>query len=170
MDKKSGYETAFKLAIIKEHLDGGSITALALKWGLARSALRRWIDHYDQSGVEGLLRKPYQYHSLEFKYKVVESYLNEGLSLRECCSRFAIANESIILSWVRKYEQAGLDGLREQRGRPKLMKKDKAASKPGPPTRLEELEKENLYLKAENELLKKLAALTQAKEAQNKKR
>lgn len=170
MNSQKKYELAFKLKVIKEHKEGESITAIALRCGLSRSVLRRWIDHYDVSGSKGLLRKSYQYHTSEFKYKVVESYLKEGLSLRDCCSQFTIANESIVLSWVRKYELSGLDGLREQRGRPKLMKKDKAGKNSEPLTRLEELEKENLYLKAENELLKKLQALAQVKEAQKKKR
>ncbi len=39
-----------------------------------------------------------------------------------------------------------------------------------PLTRLEELEKENLYLRAENELLKKFEALAQEKETLQKKK
>ncbi len=50
------------------------------------------------------------------------------------------------------------------------MKKNNLSKKTQPLTRLEELEKENLYLKAENELLKKLEALAQARETQKKKR
>lgn len=170
MSKKKKYEITFKLKVVKEHLGGASLTALALKWGLSRSALRRWTDHYHASGNSGLLPKTYQYHSSAFKFKVVESYLNEGLSLRDCCLQYRIANQSIVLSWVRRYKLFGLEGLQEQRGRPKLMKKDKPFKKAQPLTRLEELEKENLYLKAENELLKKLEALAQAKETQKKKR
>jgi transposase len=51
------------------------------------------------------------------------------------------------------------------------MKEDKPSPKEAKPlTKLEELEKENLYLKAENELLKKLEALAQKRETPQKKR
>jgi len=51
------------------------------------------------------------------------------------------------------------------------MKKDKSAAKKAQPiTRLEELEKENLYLRAENDFLKKLDALTREKQTQQSKK
>lgn len=77
-----------------------------------------------------------------------------------------------MLGWLRKYELLGIEGLGERQGRPKAMEKNKKTSpkKSKPLTRLEELEKENLYLRAENELLKKLEALAQKKETPPNKR
>jgi len=169
MRKNRKHDPAFKLKVVKEYFAGESFTSLARKWGLSKSLVRRWKDHYSTSAEGGLLPKVKHYRSAEFKLKVVESY-NEGLSLRDCCSRYEIANESTVLSWVRRYECSGIEGLQEQRGRPKIMKKDKPLKKTEPLTRLEELEKENLYLKAENELLKKLKALAQQRETLKKKR
>ncbi|MGF7083078.1 transposase [Mucilaginibacter sp. UYCu711] len=168
MNKK--HDEIFKGKVVKEYLSGDSLTAVALKWGLSRSLLTRWVDRYNAFGDQGLLPKERLYQPAEFKLKVVERYLSGVLSLRDCCSEYGIATESIVLSWVNKYKLLGVHGLREQRGRPKLMKKDSPSKKTQPLTRLEELEKENLYLKAENELLKKLEALAQAKKAQKKKR
>jgi transposase len=170
MNKNKKHDATFKVEVVKEHLSGDSLTAVSLKWGLSRSLLTRWVDQYSASGSTGLLPKARVHHSQEFKLKVVEHYRSQELSLRDCCSHYGVANESIVLSWVRGYELSGLHGLREQRGRPKLMKKDNPSKQIQPLTRLEELEKENLYLKAENELLKKLEALTQAKETPKKKR
>ncbi len=168
MNKK--HDTDFKVKVIKEHLSGESLRAVALKWGLSRSLLTRWLDQYNAGGNQGLLPKVRLYQSAEFKLSVVESYRSGGLSLRDCCFEYGVANESVVLSWVKKYELLGIQALREQRGRPKVMKKDNASKETQPLTRLEELERENLYLKAENELLKKLQALAQAKETQKKKR
>jgi transposase len=50
------------------------------------------------------------------------------------------------------------------------MKENKAQKSSKPLTRLEELEQENLYLRAENELLKKLEALSQGKTTPQKKK
>ena len=170
MDKNRQHDSAFKLKAVKEHLSGESLTGVAFRYGLSRSLLTRWVDHYSARGSEGLLPKVRVYHSAEFKLSVVTHYKSQELSLRDCCSHYGIAHECIVLSWVKRYELSGVHGLREQRGRPRLMKKDKPLKKIQPLTKLEELEKENLYLRAENELLKKLEALTQAKEAQKKKR
>lgn len=170
MNKNRKHNAVFKLEAVKEHLSGESLTSVAMKHGLSRSLLTRWVDRYGAHGVEGLLPKRKEYHSAEFKLKVVTHYPSQALSLRDCCSHHGIAHEGTVLSWVRRYEASGIHGLREQRGRPKLMKKDKSSKNVHVPTRVEELEKENLYLKAENELLKKLEALAQAREAQKKKR
>lgn len=170
MNKNKKHEATFKLKVVKEVLQGCSVTGVASRWGLSKSLLTRWIDHYNSFGGKGLLPKPRQYHSQAHKFKVVESYRREGLSLRDCCSKYDIANESSVLSWVRKYEKSGQDGLREQRGRPKVMKENQPRKKTKPLTKLEELEQENLYLRAENELLKKLEALAQEKRTLKKKR
>ncbi|WP_157274974.1 transposase, partial [Pedobacter sp. Leaf194] len=42
MNKK--YDAAFKAEVVKEHLEGDSLTAVAFKWGLSRSLLTRWVD------------------------------------------------------------------------------------------------------------------------------
>ena len=172
MYKNKKHDTSFKLKLIRQHHRGSSIKELSRKWGISHSLLTRWVDHYNSSGIQGLLPRPHHFHTIDFKFGVVESYRKEGLSLRDCCLRYNIANESTVLGWLRKYELLGIEGLGERRGRPKAMEKNKKNSpkKRKPPTRLEELEKENLYLRAENELLKKLEALAQKKETPPNKR
>ncbi|WP_409012536.1 hypothetical protein [Dyadobacter sp. Leaf189] len=73
--------------------------------------------------------------------------------------------------WTKQYEQFGIDGFSTARGRPRSMKnKPKIIKTYGPLTRLEELENENLRLRAENDLLKKLDALIRQKEAAQKRK
>lgn len=171
MDKNRKHGAAFKLQLIQEHLRGEGTDSLAKKWGLSTSLVRRWVDHYSSSGNRGLLRQPNHCYSPEFKFSVVRSYREEGLSLRDCRLKYDLSSDSIILSWVKRYELSGLEGfMPKQRGRPQIMKKDIPPKNPKPLTRLEELEKENVYLRAENELLKKLEALTQQNKTPKKKR
>ncbi len=118
-----------------------------------------------ESGARGLLPRRYGFYTSELKLNVVSAYKNKGLSLRECCLYFDIPSQSTIVSWVRIYNELGVNGFSRQRGRPCVMKKAKPSTKKDVAAfRLEELEKENLYLKAENEYLKKLDALTQVKQ------
>lgn len=171
MTKNRKHGTEFKLQIIKDYQKGNSVTSLSKKWNISRSLITKWTDHYRLSGAKGLLAKRYDYYTTSFKLKVVKFSKNKGLSLRDCCLQFNIPTQSTLSSWISKYEQMGILGLREQKGRPSTMKKDKpAAKKDKPLTRLEELEKENLYLRAENDFLKKLDALTREKQTQQSKK
>lgn len=172
MAKHTKRSAEFKLQLVKEKLKGNSYTGLSKKWGVPVTQLMKWCDQYTSLGATGLLpRSSHQHYSQEFKVAVVERYHNKKLSLRDCCSFYNIPSQSTVTSWLRKYERLGVGGLQGQPGRPKSMKEDKPSQKKTKPlTRLEELEKENLYLKAENELLKKLEALTQKRETPQKKK
>jgi transposase len=171
MGKNRKHGAEFKLQIIKDNQQGNSIRFLSGKWNISTSLIRKWIDHHCSSGAKGLLPRRSVYYTKEFKLNVVKAYKNNALSLRDCCLQFNIPAQCTVSSWARKYEQLGLDGLSEQKGRPKTMNKDKpAAKKTKPLTRLEELEKDNLYLRAEIDFLKKLDALTQKKQTQQRKK
>lgn len=171
MGKNRKHGAEFRLQVIKDNLRGSSVTHLSKKWDISRSLIRKWIDHHVSYGTKGLLPKRDHYYTKEFKLNVVKAYKDKGLSLRDCCLQFKISSQSTVFTWARKYEQLGIDGLSEQRGRPKTMKKKKPAAKQTKPlTRIEELEKDNLYLRAENDFLKKLGALTQKKQTQQRKK
>lgn len=172
MAKNRKHSTEFRLQIVKSHQGGHSLRSLSKTWDISDSLIRKWIDHYNLSGETGLSAKRYLCYTKEFKLAVVKACKHKGLSLRECCLQFNIPSQSTVVSWSRKYEHLGLDGLRKQKGRPTSMKKDKPVSKKNaePLTRLEELEKENLYLRAEIDFLKKLDALTLEKQTQQKKK
>ena len=171
MAKNRRHGTEFRLQIIKDSQEGNSVTFLSKKWNISDSLIRKWLDHYRSSGAKGLLPKRYISYAKELKLNVIKAYKDKGLSLRDCCLQYNIPTQSTILLWIRKYEEVGLDGLSEQKGRPATMKKEKPSAKKNVPlTRLEELEKENLYLKAENDFLKKLDALTREKQTQQSKK
>lgn len=172
MTKNRKHTVDFKLQIIKDHRKGHSVGSLSREWDISTSLIRKWLDQHHYHGTTGLLPKSRVYHTKEFKLKVVKAYKDNGLSLRDCCLQFNIPARCTISSWVNRYDQQGLNGLNEQKGRPVTMNKDKPVSKKKtePLTRLEELERENLYLKAEIDFLKKLDALTQEKQTQQKKK
>lgn len=170
MVKYKKHKSDFKLRLVKDYQRGASIHGLSNQWGVSSSQIRKWIDQYNSLGPQGLSRKPYRKYTKEFKVTVVHAYLKKELSLRDCCLHFSIPSSGIVSSWVRIYEHLGEDGLNSrQRGR-KTMKGNNPKRPAKPLTRLEELEKENLYLREENELLKKLDALAQKKVTPQKKK
>ncbi|KAA6430957.1 helix-turn-helix domain-containing protein [Dyadobacter flavalbus] len=172
MGKNRKFSVEFRLTIVNAYLNGDSIKGLSRRFEITRSCIQKWVGHYKQGGGSSLLPQYGRDYSTEFKQQVVYAYQKQGLSLNECCFKFRIPSVSTLHVWVRQYEQFGIDGFSRARGRPKSMKnKFKIIKTYGPLTRLEELENENLRLRAENDLLKKLDALIREKEvAQKKKR
>lgn len=166
------YSAEFRLKLVNEYLAGRSKKGLAELYGVPRTLLRRWISYYESLGSLGLVAKKTNSYPVALKVSAIESYRNKSLSLKECCIRFNIPSDSTLLGWLRKYEQFGVEGLHPRPKGRKPMKEDgkPLSKKEKPLTRLQELERENLYLRAENEVLKKLGALTQRKEVQKKKR
>lgn len=162
----------FRLGLIQESLDGTPVKRLAKQNGISDSLLRKWIDAYRISGSQGLLSRYGRHYSANFKHMAVRTCLDEGLSLRDCCLHYQIPSQGTLSSWISQFKRLGQDCfIIKARGRPRSMKnKTKISKTYGPSTRLEELENENLRLRAENELLKKLDALIRQKEAAQKKK
>ncbi len=165
MGRSNKYSYGFKLlcveAVVREHR---SVKSVAMERGFQKSNLRLWIGFYQKYGSSGLLpRARCQHYDAAFKLRVIEAIDKELLSLCSACVRFNISSESVIIQWRRAYESKGLAGLLSQKkGRPTKMKqpiKRKPRKSARPLTREEELLAENEYLRAENELLKKLHAL-----------
>lgn len=100
---------------------------------------------------------------------MLKAISTEFISQREACIRFDIPAQSTVLNWQRDYEKSGILGLENKpKGRPKKMSdyKRKKRKSDKPLTREEELLLENERLRAENDFLKKLDALTLKKNKQ----
>ncbi|MBA4851547.1 transposase [Emticicia sp. BO119] len=166
MSKRNKYNYEFRLQcvelVLKEHR---SIISVATEKGFNPSNLRLWIMFYKQYGQSGLQQRTKQCYEVSFKLKVLETINKECLSLLTACVRFNIPTESVIIGWQREYESKGLSGLLAQpKGGSKKMQhpiKRKSRKSSAPLTDYQKLLLENERLKAENELLKKLQALTQ---------
>lgn len=81
-------------------------------------------------------------------------------------------SNGILHNWLSKFKQNGYNVVEKKKGRKpksmtKLKKNDKELSEK---EKIKKLEEENLYLKAENEYLKKLRALVQERELKEKKK
>jgi transposase len=155
------------LAVLKGN---SSLKAVAKANGVEHSNLQLWLGFYEHYGKTGLKPRVNRQYELTFKLEVLAAIDKELLSLRSACVRFNIPSESVIISWQKAYKLNGQFGLiPKPKGRSKKMKlpiKRKPRKSAKPLTREEELLLENEYLKAENELLKKLQALVQTNKKQ----
>ena len=170
------YDEIFKRSVVQDYLaGGGGYKGLASKYGVTSGQIRNWVGFYRLNGDKGLTKK-FSHYSAEFKLRVLEHMWREELSFTQTIHLFDLRGGSgVVSSWQRKYYQGGITALAPKpRGRPKQMKSLeplKPIEKPTEAKTLQELQRENEYLRAEVAYLKKLDALVRAKkQAAQKKR
>ena len=159
------YNFLFKQQVIEFYLQNGKNRSLTRKhFQLAEQTLNRWIKQFNHNWINELeVRGEKQTYSLEFKLSLVQAVKQGKCSAEVACLHFGIANSGVVSQWLQAFEKQGINGLMPKpKGRPTMKPKyPKMPSKPK--TREEELELENLRLRAESAILKKLQELNQQK-------
>ena len=168
------YDEEFKQEVVQRYLSGSAgIQAIARQYDLNPSVARRWIASYRQHGMAGL-RKKHSHYSAQFKHEVLQRMWREELSYSQVVALFDLrGGPGVVSVWERQYHEGGLAGLEPKpRGRPKKMTVPESPKPPQSDETLEELRKQNEYLRAEVAYLKKLNALVRARRqaAQNKRK
>lgn len=152
------YSKEEKIAAIKAIEAGESIIRISQKLEMDKSELKWIVRCYREHGEKGLIRHTNNW-TAEQKNEILKYMHENQLSYTETGVRLGIRH-STILQWERRYLENGINGLEDKKkGRKPRTPKTKL-----PKTRLEELEEENLYLRIENEYLKKLNALVAERE------
>ena len=174
------YTKEFKIQLVMEYLSGktGGLEIIAKKYNIPNSTLEHWLNKYKVGGFDNLDKKlKNDKYTSEFKISVIQYRQINNTSLRETAEHFNLSNESTVYRWEKNYQERGLSGLEDNRGRPKKdMKKTNENSKLNNP--ITETEREELIrLREENRLLKmkiiyekKLQALLLEEEAEARKR
>lgn len=150
-----------------------------------RSIVRHWVSVYRLKGEEGLRHGNNHYYSPEKKYQFIEPLLKGEIGIETQANIVGI-DHGTLSSWVNRYREKGMDGLKcSNRGRPcKNMEPEnqevQAPAEPIRPTEdepqtLEEALLENrrlkeklLYKEARELYLKKLDALVEERERQER--
>jgi len=172
MSRKRKYSDELRLQIVKEYLEGGNggYATLSAKYGIDQGPISHWIKTYENGGIDALINVPVAY-SGEFKIHVVEYMHQNSLSVRQTAAKFGIKSITTLSKWERIYYEEGKEALMEERrGRATKV----SGAKKGRPPKKDVNENEDLLaevqrLRMENEYLKKLIALTQERERQERK-
>ncbi|MFW3497424.1 transposase, partial [Aerococcus viridans] len=95
------YSLEFKLEIVKHYLGNyGGYLAVAKKYNIQESIVRRWVNSYQQFGIEGLKRSKNQTHyAVDFKLSAVKLYETTEMSYREVANSLGMNNPSLICNW-----------------------------------------------------------------------
>ena len=160
-----------KLAAVERYLNGKeSSRTVAADFGISHRYLLTLTNQYQKNGVEVFVRR-YTNYTKTFKLDVLNYMTEHGTSLHETAAIFNIAASTSIRNWQKQFETLGEDALQpKKKGRQSMKKQSTKQPKnnlvEGSP---EALQAEINRLRMENEYLKKLNALVQAKEVSPKK-
>jgi len=160
-----------KLDAVTRYQNGSeSVRKIAESIHAPKSVVLNWIKQYEYHGLSAF-EKSYTSYTTQFKMDVLKYMQEHGVSSNEAAVIFKISSPRLIRKWRIQFELGGLDALfSKQKGRPSMKKETK---KQGKQTlvegSIEALQARIMQLEMENEYLKKLNALVQAKEKSPKK-
>lgn len=155
-----------KLQAVARYLNGNeSYRTIGKSIGVDHKAIAKWVKQFEYNGVGAFIKSCTTY-TQKFKLDVLNYMTEFGTSTIETAAIFNIPAPSTIIVWKKQLETYGVDALQsKKKGRPSMKKDSNTQPKQ---TRVEgsteTLQARIKQLEMENEYLKKLNALVQAKE------
>ena len=160
------YSAELKMQAVQSYLNGeGGLDTICRKYGiLSNHQLRNWILWYnghrefkERSSAKGEIymtkgRKTTQEERAEIVAFCIEHNKDYGLTVET----YNVSYQQIY-AWVRKYEEGGVDKLKDNRGRTKPAEEMSEIEKLKAEMKI--LEAKNRQLEIENEFIKKLQEL-----------
>ena len=164
--KNKKYSVELKMQAVQSYQNGeGSLREICRKYGISdKHVLQDWIMWYnghreykERSSAKGEIymtkgRKTTQEERAEIVAFCIEHNYDYGLTVET----YKVSYQQIY-SWVRKYEEGGVDKLRDNRGRTKPVEEMTEVEKLKAEMKI--LEAKNRQLEIENEFIKKLQEL-----------
>ena len=166
-----------KIKIIGLKEKGISYRTIAKQFKVQDTTIENIWYRYEKHGIEGI-KHPVKNktYSAELKLEIINRVF-QGESKTRLAAEYNLPSAGTIVSWMKKYEELGYNGLEGKqgrpRGRPKIMTKQEKKNTPLTNEEREELirlRKEKEYLEMENEYLKKLDALVMERLKQQRKK
>lgn len=159
------YTYDFKLQCVQKYKNGEHVPMPEFSGGTKENFQKKvleWVALYELHGPEALAKKQFdRVWTVEEKLNLI-CKVEAGKSIKQTAVEAAI-NNGLLYSWIKKYREAGLDGLNCKRGRrrqaPMGKPKKKQELTKSEAEELALLRARNKFLEAENAYLKKLDAL-----------
>ncbi|WP_222702516.1 IS3 family transposase [Fusobacterium animalis] len=161
-----------KIEIFERRKMGETISSLAKAFNIRESNIKYLIALIKKYGYNILREDKNRVYSKDFKLQAINRILINHESINSVAIDIGLASNGILHNWLSKFKENGYNVVEKKKGRKtksmtKPKKNDKELSEK---EKIKKLEEENLYLKAENEYLKKLRALVQERELKEKKK
>ncbi|AOY77019.1 helix-turn-helix domain-containing protein [Clostridium formicaceticum] len=162
MTRNIGYSKELKIKAVEEYLAGnGSALDISMKYGLrSKKQLQNWIMKYNsheeikssEAGENRIMTKGRR-TTLEERIAIVGYCIENGTDYNGTSRKYQVSYQQV-RSWVIKFEESGIDGLLDRRG--KCKPEDQLTEVEKLKAQMQLLEAKNKRLEMENALLKKL--------------
>ena len=146
-----------KLSVVRDVLSGKGLKPTCRARHVDRHLVRDWLVSYEEYGEAGLSGCVRQRLSWEKKVELYLAHMKKGLTLRQLGRHYGIGRSGVI-SCIRQVRRCFAPGVKPFTVMARPRKRE-------PQTELERLQYENLRLRAENALLKKVKALMEEEES-----
>jgi len=156
------YSKELKILAVKEYLSGnGSLWDISMKYGLrSNQQLRTWIIKYNghediissKTGGNRIMTKG-RSTTLEERIEIIKHCIENDKNYNEAARKYQVSYQQV-RSWIIKFEELGIDGLLDRRGKHKP--EDQMTEVEKLKAEMKLLAAKNKRLEIENELLKKL--------------
>ena len=160
-----------KINLYMEKKKGISLSKLTIKYKVNPEAIKYIVRLIDKHGFDIIKTTKIKKYPIREKERIINRVLLNNESLKSVAVDEGLSNYGMLSSWISKYKENGYNIVERKRGRPTMIKKTKQINKKETDKeKIERLEKENEYLKAELEYSKKLRAVVQARKNQQQKK
>ena len=165
---KLSYEE--KVNLYFEKKNGTTISTLVSKYSMPMHNIWYLIYLIDRHGFDILKKEKNNIYSKELKQDAINRVLINHEPIMTVAIDLGLPHDSLLHKWIKKYKENDYNIVERKRGRSTMKKVPKKKVYETDKEKIERLEKENLYLKAELEYSKKLRAVVQARKNQQQKK
>ena len=158
-----------KIEMYRLKKEGYSYMELSKKFKINSSNVRYMVKLADLHGETILIKRKNTYYPVELKLDIINEVLISGNSIKATSLKYALPNPGLLHNWILKFKENGYNILEKPRGRTSKMKNNNKKIEKNELSKVEQLEKELEYLRAENAVLKKLKEI-RLKQSQTKRK
>ena len=160
--KNKVYSKELKQSAVEDYLSGNySMFDILAKYGISSlSVFKKWLKSYTShselkdsgKGMSQTMTKGRK-TTIEERIEIAKACLANGKNYQETAAQYEVSYQQVY-QWVRKFEENGEQGLADRRGHKKPL--EERTPEDELRLKIQQMERENERLRAENLLLKKL--------------
>ncbi len=159
-----------KIEIYYKHKEGKSYNSLVKEYGISSHRVEYLIRLIDRHGIDILRNGKNRVYSKELKLEIINKVLVDNQSIRATAIEYGLSSKGMLDNWIRSYKENGCDIIERKKGRKPTMKKIKPLDPNDKDAIIKAKDQRILELEAENDYLKKLRAVVQARKNQQSKK
>lgn len=165
---------AQKKEIYNKRKEGYTYSKISKEYEVNINDLKYLVRLIDFHGIDILRTDKNRYYPPKIKEEIINEVLSNNQSVNSTAIKNGLPSPGLLVNWIKSYKENGYVIVEKARGRSPTMTKNHIPIKKYEDMTAEEkvkyLENKNLYLEAENEYLKKLRAVVQARKDQQPKK